>query len=456
MYNVEKYITDCVNSILTQILDIDEIIIIDDGSTDNSYKICKDIVQDKQNVVILQQENKGLGATRNYGMDIAKGDYILFVDSDDMLKENTLFDLRKIVEANSIDMLFFGADILVECDYKCSKDQYERSNIMMNTIVSGKDMFVVLYPRRYMPSACLSLDRREFLLEEQLRFPEGILHEDNLFTFEAIMQAKKVLCLKERYYIRRYRPNSIMVSGLSYERWFGMLSGSIDTWKYLKNNWHTISQKSELLKAVMSYGFNMLKSVIEKSEPVFFEMSGYLMEYVICEFLKIWNLYYKSNIDSFIKWKGSLYLYNIFERNRKMNLNKEMSLIISNYSMIVKKYQNCIKQKIILLPLNKKGLRVGIYGIGKHTQELLIQYNNLIESIKCDYFFIDSYIEDGKKIYLGKPVINVSQIKDITDIIIISSFVYMEEINNKINEVLGYDFPRICLYDEKDICSYFG
>lgn len=456
MYNVEDYIADCLHSILKQIQNVDEIIIIDDGSTDNSYNICENIIINNKNVVLKQQKNKGPGAARNYGIDIAKGDYILFLDSDDMLKENTIFSIRKIIENNQVDMLLFGADILAECDFKYSENQYGRDNVMLNKVISGKDMFVELYPKKYMQSACLSLDRRGFLLDEQLRFPEGIFHEDDVFTFKAIMQAKKVLCVKEKYYIRRYRENSIMVSGWSYKRWFGALNGSVNIWEYLKKNWDIISKQKELVNVIMSYSLSMLKRVVEKSQLDFFEMSGYSIEYVINEFLRIWNLYYKSNIDSFIKYKGSLYLYCLFEKNKTINIKGQMDLIISDYNVIMERYQYHIRKKLSLLPLDNAELKVGIYGVGKHTKELFKQYNNLIGNIRCNYFFVDSYTKDDKEMYLGRPILNIKNVKNIVDIIVVSSFVYMEDINNKIDEILGCDFPRICLYDENEICSSFG
>ena len=92
VYNVEKYLFRCVNSILSQTYSDIEIILVDDGSPDNSPELCDEIAQTDSRVVVIHKKNGGLSSARNAGLDIAKGDYVFFIDSDDWLSSNTVLE----------------------------------------------------------------------------------------------------------------------------------------------------------------------------------------------------------------------------------------------------------------------------------------------------------------------------------------------------------------------------
>lgn len=98
VYNVETYLEECLNSIINQTFSDIEIICINDGSTDSSLDILNDYSKKDDRIKIINQENKGLGATRNKGIDLAKGKYIFFIDSDDYIELNTFFELHNVCE----------------------------------------------------------------------------------------------------------------------------------------------------------------------------------------------------------------------------------------------------------------------------------------------------------------------------------------------------------------------
>ena len=105
IYNSENYIKKCLDSILAQTYSNLEVILIDDGSTDNSYNICKDYQKKDNRIVLLQQKNAGVSRARNHGLEVAKGEYIGFVDSDDLLDENwyVILDLIKnLIKSNHL------------------------------------------------------------------------------------------------------------------------------------------------------------------------------------------------------------------------------------------------------------------------------------------------------------------------------------------------------------------
>ena len=110
VYNTERYLMECINSLIDQLTDNDEVILINDGSTDNSSQICTEIANTQRTAIhLIQQRNKGLSAARNAGMHIAKNDYVLFIDSDDKVSREYLPVLRKKLSDNKeIDVLMFG------------------------------------------------------------------------------------------------------------------------------------------------------------------------------------------------------------------------------------------------------------------------------------------------------------------------------------------------------------
>ena len=123
VYNTEKYLTECLDSLLEQDIDTDdyEIICINDGSTDNSLDILQKYVNEYSNVVVINQQNKGVSAARNRGMESAKGDYFWFVDSDDLVQKNILNRLKNIIIIENCDCLsarlyFFNDEL--NCTHK--------------------------------------------------------------------------------------------------------------------------------------------------------------------------------------------------------------------------------------------------------------------------------------------------------------------------------------------------
>ncbi|WMC93865.1 glycosyltransferase family 2 protein [Kineothrix sp. MB12-C1] len=455
VYNVEMYIEDCLNSLLEQTETIDEIIIVDDGSIDESYKKCKKIASERDNIKLIHQENKGQGAARNLGMRMTQADYIIFVDSDDMLNKNAVSKIKNCLQNNSIDMLCYDADTLMECDYPLKKYLYNRSAVLDSKIISGKELFSRLYPLNYTTSACLAAYRRKFLLENQILFPEGIFHEDDVFSFKVMMLAESVKYLKQELYIRRYRENSVMTSGWSYKRWEGIYKGYLEICCFLRDKRELIAV-SGIQETILALLYTNLKKIFDISKTIS-EIDGSLnKEIIINIFLETCQTFKTELEDSFVKLKSQLYLINLIREN-KINCEKEHIInLLNNSFAIEKKYNRLVAEKIKPLPFRSREMRVGIYGIGKHTQELLGRYEELIGNIESDYFFIDSYITEENAEYCGRPLLNIDNVKGKADIIIISSFIFQRMINEKIDEALGRDFKRINLYNNNDFISYFG
>ena len=203
VYNVEAYLEDCLMSLQNQILDDYEVICVNDGSTDNSCRILAEWKQHYPQMRIIDRENGGLSAARNTGLKEAKGDYVVFVDSDDWVE--TMMLSRLANEANGEDMVCFA----------CRRTDNEKSDVLEVEQGNGWDYFnrhalehrevafVCVWQRCY---------RRQFLLDNDLWFREGILHEDNQFTPRACLKAQSIKVIPDILYNYRVRPGSIMTT----------------------------------------------------------------------------------------------------------------------------------------------------------------------------------------------------------------------------------------------------
>jgi glycosyltransferase involved in cell wall biosynthesis len=205
VYNVASYLRDCLNSVLTQSFTDYEVICIDDGSTDESGAILNGYSQANQNIKVIHQENKGLSAARNAGIQAAKGNYIFFLDGDDWIEANALDILSH--KMNEEDMICFNGRRFFEDGYEEEPDKGITENFLTGweyynkyALVSRKFHFVCTVLRIY---------RREFIQQNNLIFEEGIYHEDNLFTPIACYYAKSVKVIPDILYVYRIRANSI-------------------------------------------------------------------------------------------------------------------------------------------------------------------------------------------------------------------------------------------------------
>ena len=203
VYNVESYLRECLDSVLGQTFTDWEAICVNDGSTDGSAAILDDYARRDKRFLIIAQPNGGLSAARNTGLAAATGEYMLFLDSDDWVEPTMLKQLAH--HCNSTDMLCFacrrtdnGASDPLQTEQAAGWDYYNRHALERREVA-----FVCVWQRCY---------RRSFLIENNLCFREGILHEDNEFTPRACLKAKKVTVIPDVLYNYRVRPGSIMTT----------------------------------------------------------------------------------------------------------------------------------------------------------------------------------------------------------------------------------------------------
>ena len=209
VYNVEQYIRPCVESIFKQGLEEDtyEVILVNDGTKDNSFGVIDDIIKAHDNIIVEEQENQGLSTARNTGIAKAKGDYILFLDSDDLLIENTLGKLTEALSSSSPDILYAGFIKMTNEEIDTRKMELQEECICRET--TGRKGFLEDYNAREC-YAWRAFYKRTFLEEKHLRFIPGIYFEDVPFTTECHLVAGKCIRTDYTFYIYRQRPGSIV------------------------------------------------------------------------------------------------------------------------------------------------------------------------------------------------------------------------------------------------------
>ena len=240
-----------------------EIIVVNDGSIDNSLQIALNYTKNDNRVLILSQINRGLSEARNTGVKFSKGEYIYFIDGDDFLDENCLFDLYNKAFNNNLDIIYFNAEPFIDdlkekinpklinvfndyISYYNRKGNYEG-------ILNGTEIFSkMIEENEYLSSACLQFIKKEFYMKVNLSFYPGILHEDNLFTFIAILLARRTSYIKNIYYKRRIHINSIMTTSFNVKNLYGYFIVYCEYFKFLqKNNFEgkvRIAIQKELIK----------------------------------------------------------------------------------------------------------------------------------------------------------------------------------------------------------------
>lgn len=229
IYNVEKYLHEAIVSVLNQTFSDFELIIVNDGSKDNSVIIAEGFIKKDTRVKIIHQENFGLSVARNTGIKSSNGKFIFFMDSDDYIESNTLEKVVSYFNTNEIDVLFFKAKTFLDNSNNAHNvienynKYYERAYIKQG-VYKGIDYYEKMtLNNNFVASACLQISKLDLLKKNKLFFEKGIINEDELFTRELLFIAKKIFFCDEKFYYRRIRNFSITTSEVNEIKPFSLL-----------------------------------------------------------------------------------------------------------------------------------------------------------------------------------------------------------------------------------------
>ena len=209
VYNVEKYLNCCVQSILNQRHSNLEIILVDDGSTDDCPQMCDTWALIDTRIKVVHKTNRGLSSARNAGLEICTGEYISFVDSDDWIKPEMYQRMLDAIQRENADIC---ACNIISC--------YPNRNVSWGgkayTVGGSETMLELLYSESILPVCTWNkLYRKE--LWENFRFPEGKLCEDAFTTYLLLHKADRIVQITDALYCYRIRPESIMTSSFSHK-----------------------------------------------------------------------------------------------------------------------------------------------------------------------------------------------------------------------------------------------
>lgn len=223
VYNVALYLRQCLNSVLFQDFQDIEIICIDDGSTDNSYKILQNYQKKYKKIQLIQQKNLGVSIARNNGLKKATGEFVYFLDSDDYIDQTALSKAYALLKSNNLDLLHITAQQIDERGNEIPTSAPFLMpfipNNLKNKVLTAKDIYPFVFQMSVNPG--LSFFKRSFLNKNKITFPKGIRFEDNPFFFKAILSASKLMLVNLPLYF--YRSSSTSVTNAKDERQFDLI-----------------------------------------------------------------------------------------------------------------------------------------------------------------------------------------------------------------------------------------
>lgn len=244
VYNVEKYLDRCLKSLINQTYKNYEIILVDDGSTDNSGKMCDKYANNYKNIKAIHKKNGGLSDARNTGIKQAEGDYLMFVDSDDYIAIDAIANLIDSAKNNNPDIII-GDYYKIENGHKYLNSH---SNFRENKTYTSKEYLVSsIAAGEFHAEQWTNLYRTDFWKENRFKYKKGILHEDMEIVLKEFLAANKILYVHYPFYYYIIRENSIMTGEKRSRRLYDLT--------YIYNDWKKIAYEQkdkELKNAILS------------------------------------------------------------------------------------------------------------------------------------------------------------------------------------------------------------
>lgn len=446
VYNVEKYLRECIESLVQQTVQFDEIILVNDGSTDSSKDICGEYVCQYSNIKLINQHNQGLSAARNKGMSVTKSDYVIFVDSDDYLTLDTVEGIKRVLaQQQDFDIVYYSASIKNETGAVVSRNQYKRRIDVCDCPMAGLDFFERTFYNNHIVSACMAAYNKSFLRENSFEFPQGLYFEDNLFTMQTMCSASEVFAMQDQFYVRRYREDSILTGKWGEKKYQDFITVYGMCCKYIID----IFKEKSIREKFRSYFSHVLIRIMEKIDIA----NEYKFDEEEKAFLKtFFSLGWEVQESYRLCEIGALLL--ALKRQEKYpelltTQGKDAVVPQGDYDDLKVLFNNKMKKWLEILPLNEDGCRIGIYGMGEHTKNLFKFYGEYVGEIKADIFFVVSEVRENK-IHDGKMVIACDDLDDKEAVYIISSRIYQDEMEKKLLSVGVHEEKIIKMYNYTD------
>lgn len=293
IYNTDAYLHEALDSICKQTLQELEVILINDGSTDNSLHIIKEYAQRDERIKYRIQPNQGQGVARNNGLQLATGEYIYFMDSDDILDTDTLRLCYEECEKKKLDFVTFDAETIHESPNSIGSFIYDRKE-KINTHKIWKGTELMRYELEHnifyiVPWLCFI--KHSFLTKHFTGFPAGVIHEDTILIMQIMLNAQCVGYISQPFFKRRVRASSTITTGFSMRNIEGytVVCKQIRSWAQQHNEWNSIIDLylRKTLNSVIWLGHKMI--MLEKVETYCRFRRLHLSQYVN---LKNWLVFW--------------------------------------------------------------------------------------------------------------------------------------------------------------------
>ncbi|HCG5284341.1 glycosyltransferase [Vibrio parahaemolyticus] len=321
VYNVENYIEQCLKSVLSQSLKEIEVIVVDDGSPDNSVDIIKYYQRFDPRIKLIQKENGGLSSARNRGFEAASGQYVHFLDSDDYICQGMYESLYQHALDNDLD--------IVKSNLGFMQDVYP----VKKPSLPNKPVFNFYDCPQYMEfiSPCASIYKRKFLEKTSL-FPEGITYEDRPFNWETILKAERVGHIDQVFYMYRVaRPDSIMNSNKSSEKHFDAFKCIDLISKVVDGNSGQVIKDEFVKEQLRLYSMLIdIQAIPAELSGKFFNMCRERLAYLAYSKEKVWS--FPINIKHKV-----LYSY-LIDDTSKSEMEKYKELCFYNENLLFSRY----------------------------------------------------------------------------------------------------------------------
>ena len=256
VYKVEPYLHRCVDSILAQTFTDFELILVDDGSPDNCPAICDEYAKKDSRVHVIHQKNGGLSAARNAGICVAKGNYLFFADSDDVVPEDCLRQLKKACDEQHADIALGEIKKFKELsELRITNNKRVSAKLYSGIEAINKFLDRSIYTGKYV-SSCGKLYKRE--LFSSIRFPEKKLFEDEFVMYQIYFNAKSVVEINDETYFYFLNDNGI-TGGLDCIKWCDEYDAQWECIRFLKSNDLDELYKKALAKFLHTAQWNLLE-----------------------------------------------------------------------------------------------------------------------------------------------------------------------------------------------------
>lgn len=369
VYNTENYLQDCFESLFLQTQKEIEIIAIDDGSTDNSLQVLRNYEEHYSNVHVYTQRNMRQGAARNKGIEVARGDYIYFLDSDDTIDPETLEICYAYAENYKLDAVLFDAKVFME---EGVPDDFQPDSFDRRNIITEKDKIYtgVNFLECYMEqtpdtvSPCMMYIAKEFINSKKLSFMSHVFYEDEEFRFNLMQKAERIMYIPKLLYNRRYRYNSTMMAEYNEQR-------NTDLSTVIRRMIEDVEDNtSDTIRRYIEIKLWMLLDRCRISEDN--QKTDRLANQIVKIMQKFWDKFDMPNSIEDIKFRVYYvdYLRRIFTN---LDWSEELHEVEEARVSLMKK-----------IPLNDPFMQIGIYGREDFIERLFWGYQNCCGEVRAD------------------------------------------------------------------------